>query len=109
MDNNYISVEWFDQGIEFRLSSYENMLIGSMKLQMAKGPVYRHEDSILDLHLGYCQALRELGCLTEEKYRNRLKSFRQRAEAELSYIESLKRQLEEDEDDCDEDRYYDEQ
>ena len=75
MDNDrIIDVKWFDEGINYRLDSYENMLIGTMKLQAANQKLYRHDDSILDLHLGYCQALCELGCLTSADYKNRLKS-----------------------------------
>lgn len=101
-ENKILNVRWFDEGIFYRLDSYENMLIGSMKLQAVGGSIYRHDDSILDLHLGYCQALRELGCLNAAEYKDRLVSFRQRVKTELSYIERLRKQMEDEEDEFDE-------
>lgn len=98
-NDKFLSVEWFDQGIQYRLESYENMLIGQMKLQSFKRGMFRHDDSILDLHLGYLHALRELGCINGKDMRDHLESFRKRVETELDYMETLKAQADLDEED----------
>lgn len=98
-NDKFVSVEWFDQGIQYRLESYENMLIGQMKLQSFKRGMFRHDDSILDLHLGYMHALTELGCITPKEMTDRLNSFRSRVAEELNHIEALKKQLEQDDED----------